>query len=186
VATARCLTAVWAVVDRRLTTCAERRPERRAGPRKTGLSDTRFPKSSALAECRFRVITQVAVPRAARLQASGYPLLRMVSAASPSRLPPAVACFSVSRPPLPPSREPDPDTRGRRDAGGVRRDLGTYDMLFGAPARLPSVDAYVGPLPDGADGIEFETEIEADVGLPPGRARWTGPRRGSRSGGSGR
>lgn len=63
---------------------------------------------------------------------------------------------------------------------------GTYDMLFGAPARLPSVDAYVGPLPDGADGIEFETEIEADVGLPPGRARWTGPRRGSRSGGSGR
>jgi hypothetical protein len=55
---------------------------------------------------------------------------------------------------------------------------GTYDTLFGAPAVRPSVDAYEGPLPEGAAGIEFETDIEADVGLPPGRARWTGPRTG--------
>jgi hypothetical protein len=55
---------------------------------------------------------------------------------------------------------------------------GTYDLLFGAPAVRPSVDAYEGALPDGASGIEFETEIEPDFGLPPGRARWTGPRTG--------
>ena len=55
---------------------------------------------------------------------------------------------------------------------------GTYDTVFGAPAVRPSVDAYVGPLPDEAAGIEFETDIEADVGLPPGRARWSGPRTG--------
>lgn len=42
----------------------------------------------------------------------------------------------------------------------------------------PSVDAYVGSLPVGADGIEFETEVEPDPGQPPGRARWTGPRDG--------
>lgn len=55
---------------------------------------------------------------------------------------------------------------------------GTYDTLFGAPAVRPSVDAYEGVLPNAAAGVEFETEIEPDVGLPPGRARWTGPRRG--------
>lgn len=55
---------------------------------------------------------------------------------------------------------------------------GTYDTLFGAPATRPSVDAYVGALPDDAAGIEFETDTEPDVGLPPGRARWTGPRTG--------
>jgi hypothetical protein len=55
---------------------------------------------------------------------------------------------------------------------------GTYDALFGAPALSPSVDAYVGELPDGAAGIEFETDLEPDLGLPPGRARWTGPRTG--------
>lgn len=55
---------------------------------------------------------------------------------------------------------------------------GTYDTLFGAPAIHPSVDAYVGALPDEGAGIEFETEVEPDLGLPPGRARWTGPRTG--------
>jgi hypothetical protein len=55
---------------------------------------------------------------------------------------------------------------------------GTYDAFFGAPAVRPSVDAYVGALPDEAAGIEFTTDVEPDVGLPPGRARWTGPRTG--------
>jgi hypothetical protein len=45
-------------------------------------------------------------------------------------------------------------------------------------AARPSVDAYVGPLPSRARGIEFETDIPPDRGLPPYRARWTGPRPG--------
>lgn len=53
-----------------------------------------------------------------------------------------------------------------------RRNAHTYQAI------RPSVDAYIGSLPDGAEGIEFQTEIEPDPGSPPGRARWTGPRDG--------
>ena len=42
----------------------------------------------------------------------------------------------------------------------------------------PSVDAYMGPLPPGARGVEFTTETPPDSGTPPGYARWTGPRPG--------
>ena len=42
----------------------------------------------------------------------------------------------------------------------------------------PSVDAYVGPLPPGARGIEFTTATPPDAGTPPRYARWTGPRPG--------
>jgi hypothetical protein len=63
----------------------------------------------------------------------------------------------------------------QRHSGEIR---GTYNTLFGARAARPSVDAYVGRLPNGVRGIEFDTEIEPDAGLPPGRARWTGPRTG--------
>ncbi|MGH7719612.1 MAG: RHS repeat-associated core domain-containing protein, partial [Gemmatimonadaceae bacterium] len=44
----------------------------------------------------------------------------------------------------------------------------------------PSVDAYVGPLPQGTRGIEFTTTVPPDKGTPPWRARWTGPRPGVR------
>ena len=42
----------------------------------------------------------------------------------------------------------------------------------------PSVDAYLGPLPPGARGVEFTTDTPPDTGTPPGYARWTGPRSG--------
>jgi hypothetical protein len=53
--------------------------------------------------------------------------------------------------------------------------------LWGRAARwsdIPKVKAYVGPLPEGAEGIEFTTGVPPDPGVPPGRAEWTGPRPG--------
>lgn len=47
-------------------------------------------------------------------------------------------------------------------------------------AAIPSVDAFVGELPQGRRGIEFQTAVVPDDGQPPGRARWTGPRPGVR------
>lgn len=43
----------------------------------------------------------------------------------------------------------------------------------------PSVDAYVGPLPDHKYGVEFYTDVQPTPGSPPGTARWLGaaPRR---------
>ena len=40
------------------------------------------------------------------------------------------------------------------------------------------VRAYVGRLPKGARGVEFDTDVTPDEGSPPGEARWTGPRLG--------
>jgi hypothetical protein len=58
---------------------------------------------------------------------------------------------------------------------------GTYNRdMMGGRSNRPSVDAYVGPLPDGVRGIEFETDVAPDGGTPPYRARWTGPREGVR------
>jgi hypothetical protein len=45
-------------------------------------------------------------------------------------------------------------------------------------SQIPSVDAYVGALPDDAIGMEFVSDVPPDPGSPPGRARWTGPRPG--------
>ncbi|MBV9322914.1 MAG: hypothetical protein JO352_03880 [Chloroflexi bacterium] len=45
---------------------------------------------------------------------------------------------------------------------------------------FPAVQAYVGPLPPGARGIEFITTIQPDPGSPPGQAYWRGPRPGVR------
>lgn len=42
----------------------------------------------------------------------------------------------------------------------------------------PSVKAYRGPLPDGSRGVEFVTSVPPDIGCPPGRVDWTGPREG--------
>jgi hypothetical protein len=43
---------------------------------------------------------------------------------------------------------------------------------------IPQVQAYTGPLPMGANGIEFTTRVAPDPQQPPGQARWTGPRPG--------
>src|SRR5947209_1015424 len=45
---------------------------------------------------------------------------------------------------------------------------------------IPAVQAYVGPLPVGARGIEFYTDTPHDAGCPPRVAYWRGPRPGVR------
>jgi hypothetical protein len=56
---------------------------------------------------------------------------------------------------------------------------GSYNRdLMGGRSPFPSVDAYVGPLPDGEKGIEFTTDVPPDRNTPPRLARWTGPRDG--------
>lgn len=55
--------------------------------------------------------------------------------------------------------------------------------LWGGPdfgSDIPSVDAWVGPLPADKAGIEFFTDTSPNAGLPPRWARWTGPRPGVR------
>lgn len=44
----------------------------------------------------------------------------------------------------------------------------------------PAVQAYVGPLREGARGVEFRTTVSPDRGCAPGEARWRGPRDGVR------
>ena len=51
--------------------------------------------------------------------------------------------------------------------------------LWGRPRQfsdIPQVQAWVGPLPEGESGVEFTTDVPPDPFLPPGHARWTGPR----------
>ena len=56
---------------------------------------------------------------------------------------------------------------------------GSYNRdMMGGRASFPSVDAYVGPLPQGARGVEFVTDVSPDPHTPPWLARWTGPRDG--------
>jgi hypothetical protein len=96
-------------------------------------------------------------------------------------------------PPLPdePSRIPSTAAVYHRLASPSQRDdiaalqentgeiWGTYNRdMMGGQAPIPSVDAYVGPLPRGARGIEFVTDIPPDPHTPPHRVRWTGPRNG--------
>jgi hypothetical protein len=40
------------------------------------------------------------------------------------------------------------------------------------------VRAYMGRLPEGMRGVEFDTDVVPDEGSPPGEARWTAPRLG--------
>ena len=37
---------------------------------------------------------------------------------------------------------------------------------------IPTVKAYVGPLPAGEQGVEFTTEAEPNAGAPQGQAKW--------------
>lgn len=49
-------------------------------------------------------------------------------------------------------------------------------QVWGRPRRysdIPQVQAYTGPLPDGAAGVEFYTAVPPDAGTAPGHARWT-------------
>lgn len=65
-----------------------------------------------------------------------------------------------------------PDHAALQEQGGElwgRTNRGGY---------APSVDAYTGPLPPGARGLEFTTDTPPDSGTPPHHARWTGPRPG--------
>jgi hypothetical protein len=68
------------------------------------------------------------------------------------------------------------ETAARQQASG--EIWGTYDRLMGGRSPFPSVDAYVGPLPDGEKGIEFTTDVPPDRNTPPRFARWRGPRDG--------
>lgn len=43
---------------------------------------------------------------------------------------------------------------------------------------IPAAQAFRGPLPLGARGIEFTTDVPPDAGSPPREAYWRGPRIG--------
>jgi hypothetical protein len=43
---------------------------------------------------------------------------------------------------------------------------------------IPKVKAYPGPLPPGAKGVEFTTDVEPDRGSRPSLPAWSGPRAG--------
>jgi hypothetical protein len=43
---------------------------------------------------------------------------------------------------------------------------------------IPKVKAFLGRLPSGEEGIEFETDIAPDAGSPPGTTYWSGNRPG--------
>jgi hypothetical protein len=75
------------------------------------------------------------------------------------------------------SESQTPETAAAQQASGE---------IWGGAARnvlasdIPKVKAYGGPLPDGARGVEFVTEVPPDPGQVPGKPTWTGPRRGVR------
>lgn len=70
--------------------------------------------------------------------------------------------------------------------GSAQSDEATRQQLasgeiWGHPDRgsfTPSVDAWVGQLPEDKPGVEFYTDVAPDPGLPPSRGRWSGTRRG--------
>lgn len=76
--------------------------------------------------------------------------------------------------------------------GSAQTDATTLQQLasgevHGHPDRgsdTPSVDAWVGELPEGRAGIEFYTDAAPDAGLPPIRSRWSGNRPGVRTAGN--
>jgi hypothetical protein len=64
----------------------------------------------------------------------------------------------------------------------ARRQVETSE-IWGQASRYsdsPKVKAYVGPLPEGKKGVEFDTDVPSDPGCPPGQAHWTPPREGVR------
>jgi hypothetical protein len=65
-------------------------------------------------------------------------------------------------------------------AGDAQMQQASQEIWGKAPRNglQPAVQAYTGPLPPGAQGVEFETDIPPDPGCPPGQAYWRGPRDG--------
>mmetsp|Transcript_5930 Transcript_5930/g.16106 ORF Transcript_5930/g.16106 Transcript_5930/m.16106 type:complete len:135 (+) Transcript_5930:164-568(+) len=64
----------------------------------------------------------------------------------------------------------------------ARQQLESGEM-WGRPrqfSEIPQVQAYIGKLEDGREGMEFMTSVAPDKGTAPGHARWTGPRDGVR------
>jgi hypothetical protein len=65
------------------------------------------------------------------------------------------------------------------DSEEVIRKIRESGELWGLPARnsfqsdIAAAKAYAGPLPDGAQGIEFETEVPPDRGHVPGQPIWS-------------
>ncbi len=62
----------------------------------------------------------------------------------------------------------------------ARKQL-TSREIWGSTPRYgyaPKVQAYVGRLPLGEEGIEFWTDIPPDFGSPPGLVAWSRPRQG--------
>jgi hypothetical protein len=64
----------------------------------------------------------------------------------------------------------------------AKKQLTSQEMWGGIPRNgyNPKVQAYIGSLPLGSNGIEFLTNVEPDVGCPRGQAFWSGPRAGVR------
>lgn len=60
------------------------------------------------------------------------------------------------------------------------RQVASGEIWGRAPAFSyePRVKAFRGPLPTGARGIEFITDLEPDSGSSPRRVNWSGPREG--------
>ena len=65
------------------------------------------------------------------------------------------------------------------DSAEVIQKICGSGELWGLPPRnffhsdIASAKAYSGPLPDGAIGFEFETEVPPDAGHVPGRPNWS-------------
>lgn len=62
------------------------------------------------------------------------------------------------------------------------RQVSSGDLWGRAPlgSFVPKVKAYRGPLPEGARGIGFATDVPPDVGSARQRVDWSGPRPGAR------
>jgi hypothetical protein len=60
----------------------------------------------------------------------------------------------------------------------VRQQSGTIRGYPALGSHIPKVKAYDGPLPEGARGIEFTTDVPPDPGCAPGLPTWSGPREG--------
>ncbi len=60
------------------------------------------------------------------------------------------------------------------------RQEATGELWGGVPqfGSFPAVQAFRGPLPPGARGVEFVTAVPPDRGSPPSQAYWRGPRPG--------
>ena len=77
--------------------------------------------------------------------------------------------WEPSRPsPLPPPESP---TQTKEDAA-LQADSGELWGKAGRMGGLPAARAYVGPLPDGARGVEFTCAVSPEPNQAPYEARW--------------